>query len=142
MNILFIRKQVIQTAKMSCFRVDFRGIVNACWSIWRSCDSTNLGASDNFGLFCHIFALIFKYNHLRIILLPCWVLCDVSKTLFEAIEVLWMLAGPSRCLAMVRKLGAVGDFGLFCHIFALICYYNRLRSILLTCWVLLSMPYI
>ena len=50
-----------------------------------------------------------------------WVLCDVFKTLLEAIEALWMLFGPFGGLAMVGNLGAVGDFTLFCHIFVLIC---------------------
>ena len=50
-----------------------------------------------------------------------WALCDVFKTLLEAIEALWMLFGPFGGLAMVGNLGAVGDFMLFCHIFVLIC---------------------
>ena len=62
--------------------------MNASWSIWRSCDDTKTGALADFGLFCDIFALIGNYNHLKIVLLICWVLCDVFKTLFEAIEVL------------------------------------------------------
>ena len=37
---------------------------------------------------------------------------------------------------MVRNMGAIGDFRLFCHIFDIFCNYNHSRSILLTCWVL------
>ena len=32
-----------------------------------------------------------------------------------------MLAGPSEGRAMVRHMGALGDFGLFCHIFDIFC---------------------
>ena len=54
-----------------------------------------------------------------------WVLCDVCKTLLEAIEALWMLFGLFRGHTMVGNLGAVGDFTLFCHIF---CSNLQLKS--------------
>ena len=57
----------------------------------------------------------------EISLFTSWVLCDLFKTLLEAIEELWMLFGPFGGLAMVGNLGAVGNFTLFCHIFVLIC---------------------
>ena len=57
----------------------------------------------------------------EISLFTSWVLCDVFKTLLEAIEALWMLFGSFGGLAMVGNLGAEGDFTLFCHIFVLIC---------------------
>ena len=50
-----------------------------------------------------------------------WVLCDVFKTLLEAIEALWMLFGPFGGLAMIENMGVVGNFTLLCHIFVLTC---------------------
>ena len=42
----------------------------------------------------------------EISLFTSWVLCDVFKTLLEAIEALWMLFGPFEGLVMVGNLGA------------------------------------
>ena len=60
-------------------------------------------------------------KHSEISLFTSRVLCDVFKTLLEAIEALWMLFGLFEGLAMVGNLGALGDFTLFCNISVLIC---------------------